>query len=670
MNKLGFQIFFIFILSFKIFASGRLADRHINDFLEENGINEDYSTSSLQHLITTLQMMKADPLYKKDGPQLFLDYALKLASKIDRYKNSEDKEMAFTLAKRIIFTVRANEINQGGIPPFKDLFSIPFQLRSSIPYLNLSDRNNILGDDAENEANFLTSPSLPQRYVSKDEMRKMSAWQISKLDVKMGHPAWRSKIEMSHDKSDYWKKLENWNENEIWRNYKNKDGQNVEKYKIEKYKIEKARRVLMIDKIKDSATAPKITAVDSYGEKWKVKWGLEIQTTALASRLYIKLGGRYADLSYANSKGRNQLILVLEDPKKTGNCEAINSYSLLRHCLLISHYKFDIEYYTLEKGLITENNFNEVLFNLAQSGSKNFSKKSLIGRTYLVFKESLVELQSKNTQERGGPSSTDVIGATRDRVARSMMLFDMWIWNYDAKDDNNRSAIVHNFYPGVEKYFVEYPHDLGASLGSLGKSGLINYLKEGERFARYSKIKHSKIIFKQLVLYRPKAWAKITYADGLWMAEKIAGISNRDLRIIAQESHWPDFLQEAFIRKMAVRRDQIATLFNLYIEDPKKDYIKNFGVDLSTSQLREKWATHYQINPQTLENILLKNKKINSQGSKKYIDWPMIEGKISSCKESVIINLIEKTSIPTGISRRVTRMKDDTGLPPCLFKGI
>lgn len=644
-----------------VFAEGRIADKNIAKFLEQQGVGKNMTTQSWNNLKKVLKKLQDDEVYTLKNGHEFLQYALDMMEK-SQDQEAKVKLQAFMLAKRIIYSLRANDISQGGLPAIGEILHIAYQLTSSIPYLDSKERLKPLGAKATLESPYLVDPKKPGQYVSRAQLKNMSAWQVSDLDIAAGHPAWRSQLELqTQGQKDYWKYLEELSENEIWNHYSKK-----KKAKAQKYSLEKARRVLFFSKIKDTATAPKIEAKDAYGEKWKVKWGLEVQTAPLASRLYVKLGARYSDLVYANEPGVEGLVLILGDPKKKSSCDNINTVKWLSYCLLESRYNFNLNPYLQEVGVIDSKNVNRILKNLAQGGDKKYSPKSLMGRRFVTFKESSVELQSKTKEMRGGPAPGDILGSLQDRVARSLVLFNMWIWNTDSKDDNNKSALVPNLMKEGKADYVEFIHDLGASLGSPLEAGNPNGLGTGRKFARFGRFltREPKIIFDQFMLYRPRSWGKATYADTLWMAKKIVQMSNQDLQEISKSSLWPDFMQKAFVYKLAARRDQLAKLFNLKVTHSAATLPKNAGAQLKTKAQRIAWAKYYAIPVSMLEKELKRASK-----SHDYTDWTMVNGEVAYCSQSVIVNLLEKYHFPTGLTRRVDRRSDDEPLAACSFAG-
>lgn len=117
--------------------------------------------------------------------------------------------------------------------------------------------------------------------------------------------------------------------------------------------------------------------------------------------------------------------------------------------------------------------------------------------------EAMVELKPKAIATRGGPTAFSDTGATEDRVGRGSFLFNMWVWNMDAKDDNNRSVLVEDISGSGETSYLEFQHDLGVTFGGLFATGQINSFTTGNQFM-YLNIFSGYMHFNQTLLYYPR----------------------------------------------------------------------------------------------------------------------------------------------------------------------
>lgn len=135
---------------------------------------------------------------------------------------------------------------------------------------------------------------------------------VKEVHINQHHPVWHS----DHIKRDTWIELED------------QYNQSMSLILDKQYNLKTAHKVLFINKIKDTATNPKITTKDAYGVKWKLKWGREVYTEPIANRLYLKLGGKMTDLVYAQRSGSKGVTLILADKKTKGSCKHINTEEL------------------------------------------------------------------------------------------------------------------------------------------------------------------------------------------------------------------------------------------------------------------------------------------------------------------------------------------------------
>src|SRR4029079_11081328 len=139
-------------------------------------------------------------------------------------------------------------------------------------------------------------------------------------------------------------------------------------------------------------------------------------------------------------------------------------------------YHCDLKPWIASTGVLTRETVDQVLAQLPSTSVKEYQKANLIGRHYIVFRESLVEFRDRDGVARVGTNPLSTTHADEDRAVRGGLVFHMWINNIDAKDRNNTMAL---FEDGT---LVESPHDLGGTLGgSLNGFGDINRLEIGAR---------------------------------------------------------------------------------------------------------------------------------------------------------------------------------------------
>ncbi len=236
---------------------------------------------------------------------------------------------------------------------------------------------------------------------------------------------------------------------------------------------------------------------------------------------------------------------------------------------------------------------------------------------------------------RGGPTAASDVGAKSDRVYRSLLLFNVWIRNLDCRDSNNKALLLNSF-AGKERAYVETMHDLGTALGGNLRTGRINNLRT--KSFMYHFPESNKILISQTFLYRPHSWELITHADALWMARKIANISEAELRFAAESSKWPEFVQESLVYKLIKRRNRIAHIYNLESSLDKVDVpAPNIMISLKTAEERASVAKKYGLTLDELENTMREHNLLKDDGTSHFVDRVVEDGELVHCEKSLII---------------------------------
>lgn len=656
--------------------------KKINEMGINHAIFDDRSSQNLEKYIQNqLDQIKSqeenDPEADKDQLVEFENF-FKMARKYLKAAKEEDNWYRafrhYTLSLRVIYSIESSI--QPGVPYFElnDIPNLIHRLDTNVPFVGINQRHVPIGTvQAQKESDYLIDPET-NNFISKEKLAELSHDEISRLDISEEHPVWVSE-KFKSENLDMWELIENWTQDSQAKALEKKilkklDIDSLEEHGLDRYNLHQARKVLFMTKIKDSATSPKINTKDSFGEKWKLKWGNEVQTEPFVNRLVTRLGAKFTDLVYANKPGVDGLVLILEDKEDAGDCDHINTVSLFKSCLQTSTYDFLVEPYILNSGIITEENQNLILKNLPKSGLKKYSAENLIGREFVTFKESMVEFKSDKIMTRAGAPAGSFLGAEKDRVGRAYLMIAAYLYNIDQKDFNNKAVIAKDFL-GKKKVYIEYAHDIGASLGKPGQSLHINGLSYGRGFMRHPYFYGNDIIIRQMMIYRPKAWLEITFADAMWMTRKILKLTKNDFEEFASYTHWPKYMQEALVQMMRLRRNRMAVMFRMMDELPEEE--KNIepltiSLDLSTPEKRAKVADKYKLNINDIENLMYQNDLIDRRGRSRYQDYLVKRNKVVSCRKSIITNLLEKTHFPSGLERRQKRSKDNKPLPNCRFQ--
>jgi len=568
---------------------------------------------------------------------------------------------AFAALKSLLYSMRTEIRGERGTCLIADIVRLLGNMSLKMPYLAPQDRvRPLTPDQAALEAANLVDPLTGTEYGDPARLAGLTPDHVAQLDVRRDDYLWHDELALRALKAQHgtaWKALEARTETR------------VSEALHAPYSLSEARRILLIRAIRTTATSPKIDTEDLRGQGWKLKWGDEVQTEPVANHLYVELGGKFADLLYANKGGPADLVLVLNEADQgrgAETCESIASFDAFKHCLRTSRYKFDVSAHVVSHGVISESTLREEPF-----ASASGATAALIGREFVTFNESLVEFQSgaDGFQPLGAaPMSSG--GARSDRAKRGLAVFTNWIHNKDAKDANNKGML-----DVADSTYVEYVHDMGASLGSLKSSGNPNLLKVGDAFVHR---KRDNVKFSSNMLYVPKAFDAVTYADAMWMVRKITSLSREDILAAVATTRWPDFQQDVLASRLIARRNAIAHAFDV-------DSIMSIDatptvVSLRTAADRLAAVTRYDLSIAThgdaekakalLEEFMAASGITIRDGLAEFEDradgWTtesVLE--TTDCKKSILVAWLEQTIHPAGLSRRMFRRSDDKPLKAC-----
>ena len=234
-----------------------------------------------------------------------------------------------------------------------------------------------------------------------------------------------------------------------------------------------------------------------------------------------------------------------------------------------------------------------------------------VGAYYVKFRECQLAFFNP-ALKRLGPSSLTNLGAMKDRVYRSLMVFNAWIKNYDAKDSNSVAGLLYNSQTGRFGRTMEYQFDMGYALGTLGLKGQLNCVEKSMLTSALGNI-----FFLVRPGLLPKPWEICTWADARWMALRIAALSRTDLEQCFNDCGWPAFVQKIAVEKLLSRRNDLVKTFSLE-ED---------GVKL------------VPCNPEFSLSVQHKGAK----------DDPVIEGRIN--RDSTTVQELETVSHPESLTR-------------------
>ncbi|HJQ97157.1 MAG TPA: hypothetical protein VJ826_02530, partial [Candidatus Polarisedimenticolaceae bacterium] len=443
--------------------------------LAAHGVTERYSEAGMQALLSLVreQIDEADRKGDRfrdiaDAARGVLERATKLSAGADPAALSEE----YDALRSFLYSLRSEVRGEVRTCLIADVLRLFNNASLEVPYLSREDRARpLLVEQAALEASNLVDPRTGAEYAEPEKLAGLSPDQISELDVRRDDYLWHDEAAFAELKARHgtaWKALEAATE------------LRVSEALHAPYSLNGARRILLFRGIKTTATTPKIDAEDLQGQAWKVKWGEEVQAEPVANHLYAELGGKFADLVYANKGGPADLVLVLD-----------TTFDDFKHRLRKSKYKFDVSAYVVSHGVVSEAMLREEPF-----ASASGSTSALVGREFVTFNECLVEFQpgGEGFQQLGAAPLSST-GARAHRALRGLAILTYWIHNKDTKDANAKGVVNV-----ADATFLQYFHDMGASLGSLKYSGNPNLLKVGDAFARR---RHHDVKFHSNMLYLP-----------------------------------------------------------------------------------------------------------------------------------------------------------------------
>lgn len=594
-----------------------------------------------------------------------LEYARAWLRRVSRPEASEREIFeANSYADRMLETV-ADPVSAEFLPrPGKMLRNLVFGSLFGIPAPRAprSGTDAPLGlQAAKRESLYLHDP-VHHDFHRPETLAELSAGEVARLDVSPANALWYDRHTLERLRPDPWGHFETL----ITRGMTGALREDDDLGKNETYHPNSARRVLFLEEVYRSGTSPKAHAEDAFGVEWKLKWGDEVVVEPVASRLYLMAGAKFTDYVATNGWGPDDCVLVLMDSEEAAeeredhdlDDEAFPTEVSELAAAVDDFYGFRLDPYVHSHGVLTEANIDRLLRHLPDGGKKKYRKSKLIGRHWVAFRESSVELRTKGYVRRHDGSRLSDEVAVHDRAARGTFLFDMWIANRDAKSGNNKAFLLKESRDGemVIHDYREGHHDLGLSLGSLWKAGAVNDFETGPDFLRRGWFGRWR--FRQTTIFQPDAWRAATWADCRWMADHLARLSEAQIREAVAASGWPDFAREAMTYRLIERRDRIASAFGAAtatrgLRPP------SMAIPLGNAAEIHAAETRYELEPGSLGAEL---KSIDAPRG--YREWVLHEGRIAHCRDSALVRLLVRQRFPSGLSTRYGRTGD--GEPDCL----
>ncbi|MEM8953378.1 MAG: hypothetical protein AAGD22_04420 [Verrucomicrobiota bacterium] len=535
-------------------------------------------------------------------------------------------------------------------PPFYDLFAnviLGGLFGHDVPTPN---NDKPIGQArAKRESPFLYEKGRSD-FFTVDELATMTPEQVSLLDISPDHPNWYDRNSWAKIRHDPLAHFEKFIEDGLDRTLHEHSSVSA----AATYDMQTAQKVLFLDYIFKAATTPKGQVQDAYGGLWKIKWGPEASIASVTWQLYILAGARITNVILTNGTGPAAMTLVLADPaeaasqKPSSNLAYPTTVDEFKFAIQ-DFYNFDITPYIHSQGTITHANANTVLKNLPPGGKTEFHKSNLIGRNWIAFKESSIELNSDGFIRRSDGLRLSDLVASNDRVARGSFIFDMWVGNRDVKDANSDTFFPMTG-PGDVTGHYEGRSDQGLTLGSLMAAGDVNQFDVGQKFAKKGLFGENR--FYVSIIFEPETYDTVTWSDAKWMARHIAGINDADIRKAVSGSEWPDFAQEALSYRLINRRDQIAMLFDL--GDGPTIPAPSLTIPLGTPEEISAAEIRYGLPAGSVAAELA-----TIETGPGYSEAILSEGTIMSGTKSALVRALTKHAYPSGLASRYT-----LGKPP------
>lgn len=316
--------------------------------------------------------------------------------------------------------------------------------------------------------------------------------------------------------------------------------------------------VLVFDKFSFDGSAPKIHAKEikeDSDNKWVVKWGDEIHSDPICSRIFAALG---YDIDHPYYMDKNMLTLVFDDSSN------INDFIIK----ISSIYKIDITYFISEHGVID----NEII-KLKPELAK------YINNVYIRFNECAIEARPDRVKRLGSFIHND-INKENIPLLRGAILAHHFIGNWDIRKENTLLTQVHtgNHNYKLSAVFSDLGTSLGVDVSYINKDFKASLINQFDW--EVIKIKKKKIKFKNKINSFSSIYSKTKYSDLLFVANRLAKIDSLSLRKMVKKGGYPEAIELLYFHKLASRRANILEAFNIFDPNPiaydrKLTFIKN-----------------------------------------------------------------------------------------------
>lgn len=490
------------------------------------------------------------------------------------------------------------------------------------------------------------------------------------FEVGENHPVRVTDKNMPKNAKSAWKGFE-----EFWRN---RLGAEYGK----DYGLKSSRAVLFYEGMDSSATSPKFEAKDAWGRKLKVKSGDEVQSEVIANRMWMAMGGKYTDLTY-NTKGEELTIILPESAAEISPEAAklgLRGREALEHAMLTSGYQYRLANNMYSSGVIDK----ALYATFPKKFRKQVEYNKIKGRTFVRLKEAALEFKPREDIFFGSGAAFSSQLAAQDIVGRTSVLFNLFLGNRDAKDDNNRSVLIKfgkddkNELPGTSvlrnkdgkgSSYVEYQSDLGNSLGDMFAAGDIQKLM-GMDFLKLRQDGPGKYSIRpaEPLLYVPGAWNStssaelvrdagllLTIMDPLLYGDQYVDFAKTHLGWILSQTNWPQFMQLALANRLVERMRGILTVM-----DYSGLSVRTRDGKVVTAAMTRAFEPSWTLSEENLEEFA-RQVDVGTKVLRKYIGVQLlVKGHltVADARAKELIRLLETERYPSGLVHRVSRTRD------------
>ncbi len=300
----------------------------------------------------------------------------------------------------------------------------------------------------------------------------------------------------------------------------------------------------VLDQLEVKGSAPKAHIVDiNTGSRWLMKWGDEVNSDPVASRIFSALGYN-TDYPYYSKPGEIKLILGKTENKKKRSVAHFVKF-------IFNGYQINLSPFIQSVGRI-----DRALI------EKSRELAPFKGQYYVSFKSSAIEARPKDELRLGGMLSGHPENVNR-RELKGAILALLWLGVWDIKEINTLLSITMN--EKAETKLVGSFSDLGLSMGVKInrfprdiKASLVNEFPWD-----FISIEKGKVQLSGHVNAILKTYTSANYEDLQWMAGQIAKLDEKILRDCLSYSGWPNYVQQLYFFKLAERRKQILAVFGV-----------------------------------------------------------------------------------------------------------